>query len=332
VSGGRATGGRAVAFFDNGIGDHVLTLPALRALCACFPGELELLCNERFAETFFGGLPVRALHPLRFGAAGDRLGFDAEAAAAKVAPAEVFISLNPWHSAAVDELLELLKPRRSIGFFAAFGEELPRDFTMHTADLAFTAPRALDPGLRFEEFAAPPELTAASRRAARAILDEIPSDRRVLIVHADTKPEKTWPAERFIAALDAFLERRPDFVALVLGRARLALDSGRRGEAVVACEGLPLGVSLALAAEADLFFGVDSCVLHAADFCRIPCVAVFGPTEPHEFGCRLAPAHHLTGERGMTQSISVADAVTALEAIASAWCRGAPRRLDGAML
>jgi ADP-heptose:LPS heptosyltransferase len=203
---------------------------------------------------------------------------------------------------------------------------------MHSAELAFTAARALDPELRFEDFVMPPELPVPARRAAQAILDEIPSDRRILVVHADTKPDKSWRTERFITALDAFLEARPDFIALVVGRNALGLDRGEHGAAVVGCEGLPLATSLALAAEADLFFGVDSCVLHAADFCRIPSVGIFGPTDPHEFGCRVAPACHLGGASDSTDAVSVTDAVAALEAMAATWCLGGPRRLADATL
>ena len=312
--------GRAIACFVNGIGDHVLALPALRALCAAFPGRLELVCSERLADTFFAGLPVLALHPHDFARAGRGRTFDARAIAARLAPAEIVVSLNPWHSPAIDELLALLAPRRSIGFFPAFGEELPRDFSIHSADLAFAAARAVDARLRFEDFAEPPAFGADAARAARSILRAIPRDRRVLIVHAETKPEKSWPAERFVAALDEFLDARRDFVALVVGREPSGFDRGRCGDRVVDCAGLPLAVSLALTAHADLFFGVDSCALHVADFARVPCVAIFGPTEPHEFGCRLAPARHLRGPGCEMTEVSVASATFALRDVAARWC------------
>jgi ADP-heptose:LPS heptosyltransferase len=104
-----------------------------------------------------------------------------------------------------------------------------------------------------------------------------------------------WPVEKFIALLDAFLARHEDFVVFVLGGTDLHLDRGRCGDRVIPCCHLPIGVSLALVGLCDVFIGVDSCMLHAADLCRVPGVGLFGPTDPVEFGYRFGRGIHVRG-------------------------------------
>jgi len=282
-----------VAFFANGIGDHLINLPALRALGRRFEGRLRILCQEDAPPLFFGDVPHAAAVELDFEHDGPARRFDVDRALAELRSCDLLVSLNPWHSDSVDRLLEGLAPERSLGFFDAFDERVPLDFDKHSAELAFDVVLRLAPALALEDFAGPLRLPARDLGGARRIRDEIPSALRVLAVHADTLEEKQLPRERWIEVLDRFLGRHPDFVALVVGTEDLGLDRGVHGERVVPCYGLPLGVSLALVTHADLFCGVDSCMLHAADLARVPGVGVFGSTHTAEFGFRFGPHRHV---------------------------------------
>jgi ADP-heptose:LPS heptosyltransferase len=124
---------------------------------------------------------------------------------------------------------------------------------------------------------------------------------RILGVHADTMPQKRWPRLRFIRLLDMFLDRHPDFLALVLGVDDLRLDRGRLGERVVPCCGLPLGTSLALVSMTDFFLGVDSSLLHAADFYRVPSVGLYA-TRQHasRWGLRFTDRCHVVARGPMS--------------------------------
>src|SRR5262249_37867678 len=78
---------------------------------------------------------------------------------------------------------------------------------------------------------------------------------------------------------------------------------------------LPLGHALALTATADLFVGVDSCFLHAADLARVPSVGLFFATEPHEFGTQWSHHRHLEVANPATLNAKVV--TSALEALGS---------------
>lgn len=313
-----------VAFFVNGYGDHLLTLPALRALARLFAGRLTLICMPGARHTFFAELPLRAVYaPLMHKEAGTRT-FDAAAVARSVQPCDLLLSLHPWHSSAVDRLLERLAPEHSIGFTSAFQTIVYWQDDRHAVDLAFQIPQWLVPSLQLSDFAGPPVFPREAQEWAAKLRRLAAAPRRILAVHADTLPEKMWPAERLVRVLDAFLERHPEFLAFVVGSYDQGLNRGRHGRRVVPFYGVPLAHSLALVGQADLFLGVDSCMLHAADFYRIPGVGLFAPPPDAEgyssvagFGFRFARHRHVCGD-GRMESIPEAAVLAALEELAAA--------------
>jgi hypothetical protein len=283
----------------NARGDYLLNLPALRALSWLFGGRLRIICRPGARRTFFPDVRARGVHEpdLDFRSLDER--FDPAAVARDVGPCDLFLSLNPWHARSMDRLRDLFSPARSIGYHRSFDVSLPLDFSKHNIDLAFDLPRAIDPSLKVEDFAEPPSMEETSVLVASQIRAAVPPGRRIAIVHAETKADKVWPPDRFAAVLDWLLERHSDFVALDIGLEDMGLSRGRHADRVVPCAGLPLSVAIALVQYADLFIGIDSCFLHAADLYRVPGVGLFGPTDAHEFGFRFAPHRHVSGEGSM---------------------------------
>src|SRR6266516_2903876 len=105
-----------VAIFGNGLGDHLLILPALRALAELFRGRLTLVCMPGARNSFFSDLPLRSVCEAHMNKVNGGRVFDAQAVATAVGTTDLLLSLNPWHSSSMSRLLELLTPRHSIGF------------------------------------------------------------------------------------------------------------------------------------------------------------------------------------------------------------------------
>jgi hypothetical protein len=90
--------------------------------------------------------------------------------------------------------------------------------------------------LRVEDFAGPLEFSGAAARAAeRFVFDHIEPGERVLFLHPETQEDKMWHPEGFAWVLEHFLDAHPQFIMK----------------------------------RADLYLGVDSCFLHAADLFRL---------------------------------------------------------------
>jgi len=305
-----------VVFFANGLGDTVLALPALRALTTLFPDRLTLVCDQGVWPALLGELALRQVvqTPMRRNVPDWTREFAVAEVLHAVGGCDLFISLAPWMSPSLRDMLHRLAPRASIGFFDEYSVPVPLDFTRHAADLTFDPVTRFNPALRLDDFAAPLRPSASSRDIVETTLGLLPTGCRILVVHADTGWPKMWPAKRFVRTLDLFLERHPGFVVLLVGTARQPLDTGIHAERVVPCYGLPMDVSMGLVSRADLFLGVDSCMLHVADIGHVPAVGLFGASNPIEYGFRFTP-HAAVVTAASMQAIAVEPVLDALDAV-----------------
>ena len=268
-----------LVIFANAIGDHILALPALRALEHIFPERLGFV-GYHLASTFFGEHKFRIF--FKGGMRQKRTGqwtFDAEKLANAVGPCDLLLSLNPWHSEAMDRLLEILSPDMSIGFAPSYSVALQKKTGKHAATAAFEVPQKLVPKLSIADFTAPYAPPSRSVQLAEKVRGKIHSHASLLVVHADTRRNKLWHWQRWRWVIDSFLYQQPHFIVLIVGSKRPNLSRFECGDRVISCVGLPLEVSLALVSMSDHFVGIDSCMLHMADFARIPSICLFGPTD-----------------------------------------------------
>jgi hypothetical protein len=303
--------------FGNAIGDHLLTLPALRAIASLFPSHLSLICMPRSRRNFFSDLRLRSVCEIKMPGSGSRgRKFAAARVATRVGRCDLFLSVNPWHSRSMDRLLNLLSPSLSIGLSPAFQVALPKDLSKHAADLAFGVPAYLRPSLRLEDFAYPPALPAGCRVRVRQFLKEAAPGMRILAVHTETKAERLWPRERFIAVIYSFLEHHPEFVAFVVDFQKWNLDPGRFKNRIIHSPRLSLPYAFSVVGQSDLFLGVNSCMLHAADLFRVPGVGLFGPEGHARWGFRFSRHRHISSSREM-KAIYEPEVLDALESLFS---------------
>jgi ADP-heptose:LPS heptosyltransferase len=100
-----------------------------------------------------------------------------------------------------------------------------------------------------------------------------------------------------------------------VGSAPTAIRVCRNTARLVDSYPLDLSTTMAFLEMADLFIGVDSCMLHAADLCRIPGVGLFGPTSHATYGFRFSKHIHCGGV-GTMNSITATSVLSALEEMA----------------
>jgi ADP-heptose:LPS heptosyltransferase len=313
-----------VVFFANGYGDCLLNLPAIRAFGARFPGRLTLLTTPDTADLFYADAGAARVVEVPMSRCNVGRVFDAEAAARSVGSCDLFLSMVPWSSPSLESLVKMLAPQHSVGFFDYFDVVLSLNYRQHSSELAFDVVRSIDPSLRLTAFAAGPAWPPRVRDGRRRILTAFPEGTRFLATHNETLPAKMWPLESHRELLNRFLTDRPDWVALVLAAHPKPVDVGPCADRIIPLTGLALGDSLAIAESADLFVGVDSCMLHAADLGRVPSVGLFGPTNPDEFGFLFAPHCHVVSPNGAMASIDVDRVLRAMTTLLAS--DGTPQR------
>jgi hypothetical protein len=312
-----------VVFLGGGVGDYLIALPAVNALARLFPGQLTVAYSSEGLGFLFDNLPLRLKLPLKLlSRTISPAHFDVQCTTRQIGMCDLFLSLVPWYSHDLKSLVERLAPAQSIGFQPQFQVDLGSNVDMHAMDLAFSVPRMLDPSLDLSEFAYISPLPLESQKPVQVLKQFLPRGTRILAAHLDTRPAKMWPACRSAEALIRFLNEHPDFVAVLVGILPHPLSS-EFDQRVISWAGMPLLTSLQLVAESDLFLGVDSCFLHAADLYRTPGVGLFGPTQASNWSFRIGSGVSIQGP-GSLDSIAVDQVLEALETILSASAQCGP--------
>jgi ADP-heptose:LPS heptosyltransferase len=306
---------RPVVFaYNGGIGDRLCNLAALRALAALFPDRLALICGKCDGNFFYSDLKLRAVYELDFQACEVGFTFDAEALMPHLADCDLFLSINRWHTGSVSELLANLPDLESVGFFPQFTHHLTCDYDGHAMDMAFAVPHFLNSALRLPDFSHPPAISKTASTIAQEFKRRYAGWERVLFVHTDTKPEKRWPGERFEGVLDRFLQEFPEVCALIVDARGEGIRRGLFPDRVLPLT-LRLDACFALLRDCQLFLGIDSCHLHAADLFRVPGVGLFGPTSARRWGFKFSNHRHIQGP-GRMDEIGADEVYEALRSLA----------------
>lgn len=279
-------------FIVNGIGDQLIALPAVRALCARHPSGVQLLLGEGMLSFFYQGLPIARITRVWWKDGGQQL-IDVERTAAAAMPCDLFVSLSRREGASA--LARGMGAARAIGILDASIDESEAGPRANAFDLLFAIVRQIDASLAFDDFSGPPVLSpAAEAAAARLVADWRRPGGRLLFVHPETKADKMWSLQHWAWVLNRFLGGHPEYSAIVssLDPVEFGLPRDR-----VHYSSHHLELTMAMVRHADAFVGVDSCFLHAADLFRVPGVGLFGPTDPARWGFRLSPVfRHIHAE------------------------------------
>lgn len=288
-----------VVFHANGYGDRLMGLPAIRALSSLFPGRLQIVGAIDDGQLFYQGLDLDSIVEMRYPWQGERC-FDDVALAEWLTDCDLFISLNTWSSSSLTRLLKKLDSAMTIGLDDNFQIQLPYLPTEHYIDSVFRAVQYLEPTLTPEEFVAPPVRSAVELLVADRFQQSRQSFQRVLAVHTQTEVAKMWPLDRFASVLTSFLNLHPEYLVIILDPEPTELQDLLNHERVSFFINRSLAEIFALVGIADLFLGIDSCLLHAADLAGIPGIGLFAHTNPQKFGFRFAPHYHII-DRSMTE-------------------------------
>ena len=292
VVSGRSAG-HATVFLIDGIGDQFFVLPAMRALAGIFPGRLQLVIGEGMLTFMYRELGLGEAVRVRY---DDHERNDAGPVAAALKPSDLLLCLSTRCYPFAVELARRIGATRTMGYHDCFDEYWPIRADRHLFEHHFAIAQHFDPTRCFEDHARPPVLSSAARAAAARSMREFRGTAaRVLFVHPESAiAAKTWPLERLRWVLERFVEVHPEYAVVVHNLEPLALDPHGGRVRQSSCDHLER--TMAMIPHADLFLGVDSCCLHAADLCRVPGVGLFGPSKVAKAGFRLSPVHrHVAG-------------------------------------
>jgi lipopolysaccharide heptosyltransferase III len=295
------SGSRIAVIRLRSLGDCVLTTPALALLKAHRPDlGIGVVVEDRFRAVFEGSPDVDEILP------------PAASAVAKWRPRMV---LN-FHGGS-----------RSMWLTAASRAEITAGFAHHAYSFLYNAriPRA-------QEILSPEILGGARRvHTAEHIASamfwmgvpqaEIPrarlhagparsADAYALFHPFASTPEKTWPAERFLAVAQHLRDKAGLEAVFLAGPAD---DPGAFARFSV-CRNVPLAHVKSVVAGAQLFIGNDSGPAHMAAAFGVPSVVLFGPSDPVTWAPWKTEARVLAAPESISR-ITVEEVLAAAEAL-----------------
>lgn len=186
--------------------------------------------------------------------------------------------------------------KRRVGF--ANGRELSTFFYTETYDIPTRSMHAVDGYLRLcealgmrkpEEVRFPLPIQERHRKRVDALLPQGSREECTIVVCPTAGwPSKCWPEASFAALADRLVEEHRARILLVGGpgeQEAVARVAGLMRHPCLDLSGkLNLMEVAALIERSDLFVGNDSGLMHMSSATRTPCVAIFGPTDPHRTG------------------------------------------------
>jgi len=286
--------GRVAVIRIRSMGDCILTTPALAVLKQARPDlSVAIIVEDRFRALFEGNADVAQILP-------------PEWRQVRQWRPDLCLNLHGGGSSAVITALSGARFRAGFAHFRyshVYNVRIPRAQEIlgvarrvHTAEhlasavFYLGAPRVEIPRARL--------FTPKQARGAP-----------YAVIHpAAATPEKTWPAERFLAVAEHLrraLELNPVFIA----GPDEDLCAFRPWHTV---SGAPLYEIKSLIAGSSLFVGNDSGPAHMAAAVGIPVVVIFGPSDPVVWAPWRTPAEVLAGTDGIA-SVSILQVTDALE-------------------
>ena len=294
--------------FVNGIGDHFLVLPTIRALSTIFNDKLSIICQKgSFAKDIFREISFNEFIEFEFMEDNDgRRRFDSKRLSERISKCDCLISLNPWGNGLdiLDLLNNIEKLKLSIGFYDCFDITIPFNLDIHNIDLNFQIAKSLNSKLNLNDFSYPPLFET---KFQDIIKKNKPINTKLLSVHFDTENEKMWSKAKFISLINNIMNEYDNLIVIPLGLDNKSfIKKMEHKNRVLVYEFLPFNIACSYVAQSDYFIGIDSVFLHVADFYRVKGIGIFGPTNPIEFGFRFSNQHYHVRSNKIN-SISVND-------------------------
>lgn len=295
---------RILVIRGGAIGDFILTLPALKLLREAFPSaHLEILGYRHIVALAEGRYYADASRSIEYGAMAAFFIPGAELAPDLV---EYFASFQQVVSYLYDPSGFFEANLRRAGVKNLLSAYSKIDDTAHAAQQLARPLESL--ALYLDTHAATVHPSSEDRAAVRHLSA---GERPLIAIHPGSgSPRKNWPIENWIALGRELLAQAPQpRLVLVGGEAdgpQLETLALAWPETPIVVRDLPLPQVAALLERCSLFLGHDSGVSHLAAAVGVPCILLFGPTDPAIWAPSNAKVRVITAPDGDLARLGVA--------------------------
>lgn len=278
------TDDNAIVFASNGLGDALMTLPTINALCHLFDSvRLITSCNsDGTFEEIYSQSSCRDIVTIDIRETPEGKDFDIQELHAIIDNFQVFICLNEWMPRDVNSYNDFIsKFKKSIGCYDIYSSKIIRQNNQHTTDYFFEYAKYFDKKITIDHFRPTFSYSQIATEKVENFRKKLPSKYRILIFHGDSQPEKMIPRKMLDSIITQVLSAHKNLLIIVIGTS-YPFHRKFEHERLYIIQNLDFTLTWAFFKVADYFVGVDSVFLHLADFYDIPSLGLFGPTNCDE--------------------------------------------------
>ena len=254
-------GGRILVIRLRSLGDCVLTTPALELLKHYRPDvRIGLVVEKPFRAVFEGNPDIQDL-------------MEPEAAAVRGWRPDLTLNL---HGGSRSAMLTAISGARWRAGFAHFRKSFVYNVRIPTTQVILHLHRKVHTCEHLASAVFYLGVPMVEIPRAKLFADAMPSGQYAVLHPVASKPDKTWPADRFLAVADR-LKQDFDLEPIFIGGAKDDLARFRPYRTIA---GAPLATLKSLLARAMLFVGNDSGPAHMAAAFGVPVIVIFGSSDP----------------------------------------------------
>ena len=287
-------------FFSNAIGDAFMVLPTIRAFKENYQ-KVSIICDSNYYFLFqeidfecvfflyqienviYSNISITTISEIQ------KKHFD------------FFISLSSYHNETIEKILKNVNFKVKIGYTGSIYDYEIADPYCKTNmfDVYFKS---------FQYFNKEALIIDYSDKIIpkNQILDSnnFKNEFKIITVHTDTKPEKTWKSYNFFNLISKIINEYEDVLIVIIGIPKINFSS--ISDRIIQFDTPNFFVSWEMLNMSDFFIGLDSCFMHLADINNIPSITLFGETNEAEWGYRFNEnGKIIKAKNGLLQNISV---------------------------
>lgn len=288
-----------ILYYFDGIGDAIIALPTIRAICNYFSGKLSIICSFFPEPWWLYDLPLKQIILAETIVTEDNLIFDSRAIVEAAGPCDLCFAVSIRTNDILNHLERLLSPDFIIGLGYNYDISVPINPKINYGLTAFKLAKTLA-NIEYDSYIYPPSIPVSAEILSDKILQYLLKEANwpsyILAVHCDTQAEKMWSKEKFQMLLIKFLSIHKNWLVVILGASSF-LD--KIHPKVIDLTGLTFDLSISLLSKANLFLGIDSCCLHFADIFRVPSIGLYGPSSHDLYGFQFTKHKYILGNGSM---------------------------------
>lgn len=268
---------------ENGIGDSIMMLPALRALAVEVASDIKILSNPQYSGNVlyeFSRNLIALEDDVRPEVKNQKI-LDC------IEWADVVVVYSTWDIVNKLGICAYLENKMVFGYFSEYCNHLIRYDDRNMIDQYFSVASSFNKGISIGCYSYPLILPDFSQRYASVLYSAFSTETVLIGIHTHTKEEKMVSAECFVKTLEIIKNVHPNSVFILVDPIDTAFSESVE-EDLVSLKGLDISIIMEFLKYISLIVCIDSCILHAADFRQIPMISFFPVTDVTNWGPRYS--------------------------------------------